>query len=100
MKRLSKRRILLLNLLMVGLVGLAACQGAASPVVLVTRLPPQLITATPSPTSIPPTPTLTPTATITPSPTATHISLRSIAYLRQREYPGSDITIEQTLAPG
>lgn len=40
-----------------------------------------------------PTPTTPPTATPTPDPL-------SIASLRARDYPGSDLTIEQTLAPG
>jgi len=39
------------------------------------------------------TPTRTPTATATPHPL-------TIASMRQREYPGSDVVIEQTLEPG
>ncbi|MCL4396621.1 MAG: alpha/beta fold hydrolase [Chloroflexi bacterium] len=45
-------------------------------------------------------PSATPTATGVPSPTAMPVDPLTIAYLRQRDYPGSDITIEQTLAPG
>jgi dipeptidyl aminopeptidase/acylaminoacyl peptidase len=44
-----------------------------------------IVIATPAPS---PTPTLTP-----PNPL-------SITYLRQRDYPGSEVTIEQTLTPG
>lgn len=62
-------------------------------------------TATALPTSTPTSlPTATPTATLiptaTPTPTATPVHRLSIAYLREQEYPGSDIVIEQTLAPG
>ncbi|NLE75309.1 MAG: alpha/beta fold hydrolase [Chloroflexi bacterium] len=61
--------------------------------------------ATPSPTStaIPTlTPTATPTATPSPTstPTPTPLHPLSIAALRQAEYPGSDVAIEQTLEPG
>jgi len=41
------------------------------------------------------TPTATPTATATPLPNPL-----SIEFMRQQSYPGSDIVIEQTLAPG
>ena len=47
-----------------------------------------------------PTATLSPTATKTPTPTPTPISPLSIQYLREQEFLGSDIVIEQTLAPG
>ncbi len=43
-----------------------------------------------------PTPTLAPTDTPTPAP----LNPLQIEYLRERDYPGSDITVEQTLAPG
>jgi uncharacterized protein len=83
---------------------LSACADAtpAAP----TGLPPtatEMATATPFPTS---TATATATATLlptqTPSPTATPKPLNplSIAAMRQRTYPGSDITIEQTLDAG
>ncbi len=59
-----------------------------------TASPTATITPTPSQTPTPsPTPTETPTPTPTPHPL-------SIAAMRQREYPGSDITIEETLEPG
>jgi fermentation-respiration switch protein FrsA (DUF1100 family)/predicted small lipoprotein YifL len=60
-------------------------------------------TVRPSPTaSFTPTatPTSTPTATPTPSATPTPINPLSIEYMRQQQYPGSDLVIEQTLAPG
>ena len=53
-------------------------------------------TATPTPTH---TSTPTSTSTATPTPTPTPYPL-TIASMRQREYPGSDITIEETLEPG
>src|SRR3990170_2540490 len=54
-------------------------------------------TATPTPTaSRTSTPTSTSTATPTPTPTPHPLT---IASMRQREYPGSDITIEETLEP-
>jgi dienelactone hydrolase len=46
------------------------------------------------------TPTATPTPTKTPTPTATPISPLSIEYLRQQDYSGSELVIEQTLALG
>jgi dipeptidyl aminopeptidase/acylaminoacyl peptidase len=48
---------------------------------------------TPSPTSSP-TPTVTPTSTPTPPHPLT------IEWLRQQEYPGSEIVLEETLEPG
>jgi dipeptidyl aminopeptidase/acylaminoacyl peptidase len=58
-------------------------------------------TARPSATSLPPSarPTASASPTITPSPTPTLHPL-SIEFLRQSEFPGSPITIEQTLEPG
>lgn len=53
-------------------------------------------TPAPSVTSIPD--AGTPSLTLTPSPTPLHPL--SIPAQRQRAYPGSEITIEQTLAPG
>ncbi|MCE7939430.1 MAG: alpha/beta fold hydrolase, partial [Chloroflexi bacterium CFX6] len=72
---------------------LAGC-GGDSPLnaLFATSTPPA--TATPVPTATPTTtPTLPPTATPTPHPLA-------IAAMRARPYPGSDLTVEQTLAPG
>ncbi|MCS6844931.1 MAG: alpha/beta fold hydrolase [Caldilineales bacterium] len=60
-------------------------------------------TPTPSPTAtatVTPTPLPTATPTNTPTPTPTPIHPLSIEYLRRQEYPGSDLVIEQRLAPG
>jgi dienelactone hydrolase len=59
--------------------------------------------AAPPPTAGPSaTPTATPTATALPTatPTATPIFPLSIEYLRQQDYSGSELVIEQTLASG
>lgn len=67
---------------------LVAC-GTAQPTPSVTRAPIVIESvATPMPTATP-----APTATPTPHPLA-------IASMRAREYPGSEIKIEQALAPG
>jgi uncharacterized protein len=47
----------------------------------------------------PPTETLPPTSTVTPTPTPT-LHPMSIQAMRQGEYPGSEIVIEQELEPG
>ena len=54
-------------------------------------------TATVRPTN---TLTLIPTDTPTPTATPTPLHPMSIASMRQQNYPGSDVVIEQTLAPG
>ena len=78
-----------------------------SPVPSPTTHPTQPPTSTPLPSPTPsfpptetpaPTPTNTATATPTPTPTAQHPL--DVDYMRQRTYPGSDITVERTLAPG
>lgn len=68
-----------------------------------TLLPAETPTYTPLATSTSPptstaTATQTPSATPTPSPTPPHPL--TIEYLRQQEYPGHEIVIEQTLEPG
>lgn len=55
--------------------------------------------ATASPTPLP-TNTATSTPTLTPAPTSTPPHPLSIEYMRQQTYPGSEITIEASLAPG
>lgn len=59
--------------------------------------------ATPTPLAPSPTatvtPTLAPTATPAPTPTPTAHPL-AVAHMRAQDYPGSEITIEQTLQPG
>lgn len=51
------------------------------------------LTSTPAPT-----PTPSPTGTPTPTPTPTHPLM--VQVMREQSYPGSDLVIEQTLAPG
>lgn len=69
-------------------------------------LPPTLTpthTSVPLPTATPsPTPTLTPTHTLTPTPTEKPTPQHPLAIetMRQQTYPGSEITIEETLGPG
>ena len=79
---------------------LVACSN--SPQDLPADAPASTVTPTATATKIP-TPTGTPTATstptLTPTPTATPNPLQ-IDYLRQQQYPGSDITIEQELPNG
>ena len=58
-----------------------------------TSTPTAVLTDTPAAT---PTPTVTPT--LTPTPTPTHPLM--IEVMRQQAYPGSEITIEETLDPG
>src|SRR5688572_33107278 len=65
------------------------------------NLPPA-ISSTPLP---PPSSTATSTATFTPAPTETPtltptLHPLTIQAMRERDYPGSDITIEETLSPG
>ena len=61
--------------------------------------PPPTATATPVPTHTPaPSPTATPTATPTVTPTPLHPM--DVTYMRQQRYPGSEIAIAETLAPG
>lgn len=62
-------------------------------------------TSTSSPTHTPTstsTPTQTPTPTDTPTPTATPTPTHPlmVEVMRQQDYPGSDIVIEETLEPG
>ena len=98
--------------LLVGVsVSLVACeasdpgQPAANAQIGTGTMAPIPITFVPTPTSLatatlPPSPTAVPTAT--PEPTATLEPLHplTIASMRQRDYPGSDIVIEDTLEPG
>ena len=95
-----------------------ACRAAVEPSTAAMATLPQLTTTTtpqPTPTALASTvqpstatstasPTLTtmppPTATATPNPTATPPHPASTEALRQRNFPGSDLIIEQTLDPG
>ncbi len=66
-----------------------------------TRVPTSSPSPAPTPTSTyTATPTPTPTRTLTASPTPTPLHPLSIEYMRQQTYPGSAISIEETLAPG
>ncbi len=96
------RRWSLFVALAVFAIALAACAERQSvtptPIAAVTLI--QTSTATPSPTQTArATPTLTLTATATPTATPTPHPL-SIQFMRQKQYPGSDIVIEETLEPG
>ena len=69
-------------------------QPTLPPTAKATAAPTSAPTATPlpEPTAVPPTPQ--------PEPTATPANRLSIQYLRDQEYPGSDLVIEQQLAAG
>lgn len=103
------RRLSSLVILMAAL-ALAACsRGGETPVALEPQASPTssqtlAASATPGPpTSTPLPPTLTPTATssptVTPTSTPTAHPL-SIRWLREHDFPGSEIIIEETLEPG
>ncbi len=93
----------LISRLLVLAILLSACSVTPQPVQVQATPPP---TSAPVPSStITPSPSGTPqpTVTLTPSPTSTltpTLFPLTIAALRQRAYPGSDIQIEQTLNPG
>lgn len=84
-------------------IALAACgRATATPATAIPPTPSGTPTLrSPSATPIPPTITATPTAspTSTPTPTPTPHPL-TIQHLRDQEYPGGDIVIEETLEPG
>jgi uncharacterized protein len=82
-------------MLLIGTAVLTACSfGSPSPTPLAANPAGPSITPTEPPSS----PSPSPAPTI--EPTATPPNPLTIESLRQREYPGSDIAIEQTLAPG
>jgi fermentation-respiration switch protein FrsA (DUF1100 family) len=77
------------------------------PTATLSPTPSPTITISPSPTVTPtpsrtpsPTPTLVPTETASPTPTPTPQHPLAIEYMRQQNYPGSEITIESALEPG
>jgi len=89
--------------LMVALLALTACSSPPpAPVANIALVTPTATRAAPSagialvattpPTALPP-----PTATVTPTPTPHPLTILS---MRERSYPGSEITIEETLQPG
>lgn len=95
MVRLKSLRICIV--LAVTAVALAACGNPPQqPPISPTAIPiiEVRITPTPAPTE---TPSPTPTATFTPTPTPHPLTIQS---MRERQYPGSDIVIEETLTPG
>ncbi len=77
---------------------------SATPAATATSQPPTATASvTPAPTETPsstPSATPSPTVTATPSPTATPLNPLMIEVMRQGEYPGSDIVVEQVLQPG
>ncbi len=79
----------------------AACASNPQPpaeIAQVIASPTPIRVATSTPTNIPtPTPTTTATPTLTPTPTPNPLTIEA---MRQRDYPGSDITIEQQLPNG
>ncbi|MGD2176193.1 MAG: alpha/beta fold hydrolase [Anaerolineae bacterium] len=92
---------------------LTGCGAAQVTDVAVTATPtaiptsPPTATPMPSPTDTPiptstTTPTITPspTATATPTPTPTPTHPLMIEVMREQDYPGSDLVIEETLSPG
>lgn len=99
------RNFLLFPLVAALLLGACSAQPTSQTPTLIDSVAPSptTLTATAAPT---PTTQLTesPTATLAPTltPTATPLPLNplQIEYLRQRDYPGSDIKVEQTLAAG
>lgn len=73
----------------------------ATPINVPTLTPASLSTSTLIPTPATPTSTsLLSTSTSTPTPTSTPLHPLTIESLRQQDFPGSDITIEETLEPG
>lgn len=107
---------LCVGVIMLSLVlGLVACGSDDQLAAIATPTVPAMETETAvaTPTPLPPTQTATPTATATPSPTATTTTTPSptttrwsaephplqIEVMRQQDYPGSEITFEQTLEP-
>jgi hypothetical protein len=81
---------------------LSACGGQPQPALVAdsASTPDPTATSTPAPVLLSPTdtPTETPTGTATPTPVPPNPL--SVEYMRKQDYAGSDIVIEQTLAPG
>ncbi len=79
---------------------LAACSSPAlTPIPTPTHTLPPTATERPTATATAE-PTATPTVTATLAPTATPLHPLAIESLRRGSYPGSDVTIEEPLAPG
>lgn len=108
-----KSKTLLTTLLLIAVAVLAACaqeptpvdspadSNAATATALDPTAPPDTVTPAPSPTAtatsteVPP-----PASTLTSSPTATPPHPLTIDYLRQQDYSGSEIVVEEVLANG
>ena len=95
--------VLILGLLALSLALLTACRDVQP----ATPLPPTAVTPTRTPSSTPtlassstPSRTPPPSATSSPAPTLTPTHPLMIELMRQQTYPGSEITIEETLTPG
>jgi uncharacterized protein len=89
-----------LGLMMLMMLIVAACssQAPTAEANVVPTAPAPTHTSAPTATATPTaTPTATSTATPTPTPTLNPLAIQS---MRERSYPGSAITIEQTLQPG
>ena len=78
-----------------------------APAIIAQATPTPPPTLTPQPTAIPtstptstPPPTVTATNTPTPTPTSTPLHPLTIERMRQETYPGSEITLEETLEAG
>jgi len=100
MKNVKTARLVIVILVLSALLSACAGQPQPAPVAQNTSTPEP--TASDTPTPVPPTPTSTPTATATATITPTPVPPNplSIEFMRKQQYPGSDIVIEQTLAPG
>jgi uncharacterized protein len=99
-KKVNRTTKTKLVLLLAGVALLAACAGSTPPTPPPTATQMAVEPAAAPNTSTPVLSTATPTETPAPSRSPTPASPLSIESMRARTYPGSDITIEQTLAPG
>ncbi len=92
-------RLLVVFLMILAVSLLAACCAPQSTAPPSPTPAPSTPTATHMPTATP-NPTATPTVTPTPAPTPTPTHPLMIEVMRQQDYPGSEITIEEKLDPG
>jgi dipeptidyl aminopeptidase/acylaminoacyl peptidase len=100
------------SIIMAGLIFLMACRSdpvaeapaaaAYAPTQTVQLVVYTVATNTPAPptSTATPQPTATPTVTSTPTPTPTPLHPLMVELMRQESYPGSEVTIEETLEPG
>lgn len=91
-----------LDALLLFVIVLTGCSSVTLPTPTATVSPPTATTPPTATLTVTPLPTATPTAipTLTPSPTPTPLHPLAIERLRQGHYPGSDLVIEEELAPG